>query len=186
MKQSEHSKHQDTSSQPNCIGFPPSICNDCRVLILGSMPGVASLKAQQYYAYAQNRFWPMMSLLLENTETVPEIYEERLHMLHRHHIGLWDAIGTCDRDGSLDSAIQNETGNDFSVLLEKHPSVKLICCNGAKAFQCFKKWNKALLTREGLTVLSMPSTSPANARWRMEMLVNTWRNALEQVPGVIR
>ena len=80
-----------------CIGLSPSIDKDCRALILGSMPGVKSLEEQQYYAHPQNRFWPMMADLLG--EELPSAYEEKLAMLLRHHIALWDAIGSCARAG---------------------------------------------------------------------------------------
>ena len=89
-----------------CIGLSPSIDKDCRALILGSMPGVKSLEEQQYYAHPQNRFWPMMADLLG--EALPSRYEEKLAMLLDHHIALWDSIGQCEREGSLDSAIREE------------------------------------------------------------------------------
>ena len=101
-----------------CIGLSPSIDKDCRALILGSMPGVKSLEEQQYYAHPQNRFWPMMADLLG--EALPSRYEEKLAMLLDHHIALWDSIGQCEREGSLDSAIREERGNDFTALL--HPA----------------------------------------------------------------
>ncbi len=75
----------------NCIGFPPSIDSSCRILILGSMPGVRSLEEQQYYAHPQNRFWPLMARLLGEREA-PAAYEDRLRMLLRRHIALWDSI----------------------------------------------------------------------------------------------
>lgn len=155
-----------------CIGFPPSIDNACHTLILGSMPGVKSLQEQQYYAHPQNRFWPMMSTLLG--ETLPAAYPERLRMLLRHHIALWDSIGTCERAGSLDSAIQNEQGNDFTALLQTYPNLHTICFNGGKSAQAFKRFNKDLLKRQDIDFHAMPSTSPANARWRMPMLLEAW------------
>ena len=108
----------------NCIGFPPSIDNNCHTLILGSMPGVSSLEKQQYYAHPQNRFWPLMVRLLGELE-VPADYQLRLQLLLRHHIALWDSIATCDRDGGWDSAIKNEQGNDFTALLAEYPNIKL-------------------------------------------------------------
>lgn len=157
----------------NCIGFPPSIDDTCHTLILGSMPGVTSLEQQQYYAHPQNRFWPLMARLLEEP-AVPLVYEERLQMLLRHHIALWDSLDTCDRDGSLDSAIKNEQGNDFTALLAKYPKIKTICFNGGKSAQAFKRYNKALLSRRDIAFYALPSTSPANARWRLEMLAAKW------------
>lgn len=157
----------------NCIGFPPSIDDTCHTLILGSMPGVTSLEQQQYYAHPQNRFWPLMARLLEEP-AVPLVYEERLQMLLRHHIALWDSLDTCDRDGSLDSAIKNEQGNDFTALLAKYPKIKTICFNGGKSAQAFKRYNQTLLSRRDIAFYALPSTSPANARWRLEMLAAKW------------
>ncbi len=162
----------------DCIGFPPSVDEGCRVLVLGSMPSVKSLAEQQYYAHPQNRFWPMMTKILTGEDVPPAVYEDRLRMLREHHIALWDAIASCKREGSLDSAIHDEIGNDFSKFLAKWPRITTILCNGGKSFQCFKRYNKVLLAREGLTIRQMPSTSPANARWRLNDLIAEWRKAL--------
>ncbi len=161
-----------------CIGLPPSIDKGCRALILGSMPGVKSLEEQQYYAHPQNRFWPMMAHILG--EKLPSIYEDRLAMLLDHHIALWDSIGRCEREGSLDSAIREEQGNDFTALLQTYPGIQAICFNGGKSAQAFRRYNKPLLKRKDIAFYAMPSTSPANARWRLPMLEETWRNALTE------
>ncbi|MBR1885099.1 MAG: DNA-deoxyinosine glycosylase, partial [Schwartzia sp.] len=94
-----------------CVGLAPIVDEHARILILGSMPGAASLAAQEYYAHPANRFWPLMTRLLCEAET-PSSYPERLAMLLRHHVALWDAIDVCDRAGSLDSDIRNATAND--------------------------------------------------------------------------
>lgn len=161
-----------------CIGLSPSIDKDCRALILGSMPGVKSLEEQQYYAHPQNRFWPMMADLLG--EALPSRYEEKLAMLLDHHIALWDSIGQCEREGSLDSAIREERGNDFTALLQAYPAIRAIFFNGGKSSQAFRRHNKALLQRPDIAFYAMPSTSPANARWRLPMLEETWRKALTE------
>lgn len=161
-----------------CIGLSPSIDKNCRALILGSMPGVKSLEEQQYYAHPQNRFWPMMADLLG--EALPSRYEEKLAMLLDHHIALWDSIGQCEREGSLDSAIREERGNDFTALLQAYPAIRAICFNGGKSAQAFRRHNKALLQRPDIAFYAMPSTSPANARWRLPMLEETWRKALTE------
>ena len=161
-----------------CIGLRPNIDKDCRALILGSMPGVQTLEAQQNYAQPQNRFWPMMAHLLG--EALPSAYEEKLAMLLRHHIALWDSIGSCERKGSLDSAIRNEQGNDFAALLQEYPGIRAIYFNGGKSAQAFKRYNKALLARPDIAFHAMPSTSPAYARWRLPMLEETWRKALTE------
>ena len=166
-----------TEKNALCIGFAPSITADCTHLILGSMPGIASLNMQQYYAHPQNRFWPLMARLLENQEAAPQLYGERLAMLLRHHIALWDSIDTCDREGSLDTAIHNVRANDFTSFLKEYPRIHTICFNGAKSAQTFKWYNKDLLSRTDLHFFAMPSTSPANARWRMDMLLEEWKKA---------
>lgn len=157
----------------HCVGLLPSVDSKSRILILGSMPGAASLKAQQYYAHPANRFWPLMARLL-GEPSVPEEYEKRLAMLHRHHIALWDAIDTCDRSGSLDSDIRNVKANDFTAFLKEWPGIRTIGLNGGKAYATFEKSNKPLLARAGLRILKLPSTSPANARWRMDNLAEAW------------
>lgn len=169
-----------TQSQDFCQGFAPSVDKDCRVLVLGSMPSVRSLAAQQYYAHPQNRFWPLMTKLLTGDAVPSPDYQARLQMLLLHHIALWDAIATCERQGSLDTAIHAVVGNDFVQFLGQYPHIKTILCNGTKSYQCFCRYNKALLERPDLTIKQMPSTSPANARWRLPMLLEAWGEALRQ------
>lgn len=168
----------ETSSSANedfCTGFAPSIDKDCHTLILGSMPSVASLGQNQYYAHPQNRFWPLMTALLRGkTAQVPTDYQERLSMLLENHIALWDSIAACERHGSLDSAIKHERGNDFTALLARYPAIHTICFNGGKSFACFRKYNRALLDSQAVAFHQMPSTSPANARWRLDDLEACW------------
>lgn len=158
----------------HCVGLPPSVDRRSKILVLGSMPGAASLAAQEYYAHPANRFWPLMAQLLNEPEVSGD-YEKRLGMLLRHHVALWDAIDTCDREGSLDSDIRNAKANDFAAFLKKWPKIRIIGLNGGKAYATFAKSNKPLLSRPGLRILKLPSTSPANARWRMDNLLNAWR-----------
>lgn len=157
----------------HCVGLTPSVNSQSQILILGSMPGAASLAAREYYAHPANRFWPLMARILGEPE-VPADYQKRLDMLLRHHVALWDSIGTCEREGSLDSDIRNANANDFTAFLEKWPSIRAIGLNGGKAYATFAKANRPLLSRPGLRVLKLPSTSPANARWRMEDLWKAW------------
>ncbi len=158
----------------HCVGLLPSVDSHSRILILGSMPGAASLAAQEYYAHPANRFWPLMARLLDERQT-PSDYDAKIAMLLRHHIALWDAIDTCDREGSLDSDIRNVKANDFTAFLKKWPTIRTIGLNGGKAYTTFAKFNKPLLSRPDLRILKLPSTSPANARWRMENLLDAWR-----------
>ena len=158
-------------------GFSPSIDENCTILILGSMPSVKSLEQQQYYAHPQNRFWPLMSIFF-NQGIVPTNYQKKLSMLLKNHVALWDSIDSCIRKGSLDSAIYDEKSNDFNELFNKYPKITTICFNGGKSFQCFKKYNKDLLNNPQFTFYTLPSTSPANARFRLPMLQESWQKAL--------
>ena len=160
------------------MSFDPVYNEHSRALILGTWPSPKSREQGFFYGHKQNRFWPMMADLLG--EALPSRYEEKLAMLLDHHIALWDSIGQCEREGSLDSAIREERGNDFTALLQAYPAIRAICFNGGKSAQAFRRHNKALMRRPDIAFYAMPSTSPANARWRLPMLEETWRKALTE------
>ena len=162
-----------------CVGFAPSVDENCTTLILGSMPSVKSLEQNQYYAHPQNRFWKLMAIFF-NDGVIPSIYEQRLQMLRENHIALWDSIDSCVREGSLDSAICDEVANDFTAFLEKYPNIVRICFNGGKSFQCFKKYSKEVLKNPKIQFFKLPSTSPANARFRLADLQEKWQEALQE------
>lgn len=138
--------------------FPPIIDENSKILILGSIPGIKSLEMQQYYAHPQNKFWKILFEILGEEFTTD--YHEKIKFLHQNHIALWDVIDTCERKSSLDSDIKNEEANKISELLEKHPNVKAIFCNGQKSF---KNLQQILGKNFHLPIFVMPSTSPANA-----------------------
>ena len=115
-----------------------------------------------------------------NDGVIPSIYEQRLQMLRENHIALWDSIDSCVREGSLDSAICDEVANDFTAFLEKYPNIVRICFNGGKSFQCFKKYNKEVLKNPKIQFFKLPSTSPANARFRLADLQEKWQEALQE------
>jgi TDG/mug DNA glycosylase family protein len=156
-----------------CQSFAPVAAADSRLLILGSMPGVRSLQLQQYYGHPQNRFWPLLALLL-GYEKVPDAYAEKKQMLLDNRIALWDVLCYCQREGSLDSDITGEQPNDLAGFLKQHPQIHTICCNGGKAAAALKKYTKQV-DLQGITVHCLPSTSPANARWRLPMLLEAWQ-----------
>ena len=137
--------------------LPPIVDANTKVLIVGSMPGVQSLEKQQYYGNPRNHFWPIISTLLQ--VDVPNDYEERIQLIRKHKIGLWDVIRHCERKGSLDSAIKNEVPNDFNKLFQTYPQIECILFNGTKAYEVFRK-------KVGFDILGerdyfkMPSTSP--------------------------
>ena len=108
--------------------FPPIVDKSSKILILGSVPGVKSLQMQQYYAHPQNNFWKLMFHLLD-TEFSSD-YHTRLQLLKKHRIALWDVIESCERKGSKDTDIKSEIDNDIQELINSHPNIKIIFCNG--------------------------------------------------------
>lgn len=162
-----------------CKSFLPNINKDSEILILGSMPGVKSLEEQQYYAHPMNRFWKLMGMFCKIDNLQELNYQEKLQILLKNKIALWDVIQICDRNGSLDSNIQNEIPNDISELLKQFPNIKVICLNGNKSYCAFKKHFLKLL--EEYKCYKLPSTSPANARYKLDDLYNEWREALKNI-----
>ncbi|MBR6162832.1 DNA-deoxyinosine glycosylase [bacterium] len=156
----------------NCKSFKAYVDKNSLVLILGSMPGVKSLEEQEYYAHPQNRFWKVMGGICQEKNLKDFSYEEKLKTLLKNHIALWDTIGTCKREGSLDSDIENETPNDIRKLLKTYPKISAIFLNGNKSYSSFKKYFPDLL--EKYNCFKMPSTSPANARYSIENLKKEW------------
>lgn len=154
-------------------GFTAVARTDARVLILGSMPGVASLEATQYYAFPRNAFWRIMGELFA---AGPQLdYPSRLQKLTENHIALWDVINTCFRPGSLDSAISEEgmATNDFSGFFKTHPHISHVFFNGQKAADLFKK-KVAPGLAEKHEYLVLPSTSPANAAKSYAAKLEAW------------
>ena len=148
----------------------------CKSFILGSMPGVKSLEEQQYYAHPQNRFWKVMASICNEPKLYEFAYDLKLKTLLNSNIALWDTIKSCKREGSLDSDIQNETPNDIKGLLKNYPNIKTICLNGNKSYSAFKKYFPDLL--EKYNCHKMPSTSPANARYSLDILIKEWSRVL--------
>lgn len=155
--------------------FPPLLTPKAKVLVLGSMPGVASLNANQYYAHGRNQFWPLLCDILG----VPPIvaYADKVALLADHHIAVWDVLARCQRPGSLDADITHEIANDFAALFDMQPGLTHIFFNGQKAEISFRKlvWptlSKDVQQRLILTVL--PSTSPANASYSYARKRDAW------------
>jgi double-stranded uracil-DNA glycosylase len=153
--------------------FAPIIGDAPTVLILGSMPGVASLQVQRYYAHPRNAFWPMITTLLGAAETID--YQARLNLLMSRGIALWDVLARCERQGSLDSAIElkSAVANPIAELLQQQPSIQVIALNGASAHQLYRK-HCAPSLRRAPPVLPMPSTSPANAAISWQQKYQRW------------
>ena len=155
-----------------CKSFLPLINGKSEILILGSMPGVKSLEEHQYYAHSQNRFWKLIGLLCNYTDLYKLKYDDKIQVFLDNNFALWDVIRFCERNGSLDSNIQNETPNKIPELLKKYKNIKTICLNGNKAYSAFKKYFPE--TAQSYKCYKLPSTSPANARFNLKDLYNEW------------
>ena len=162
-----------------CSGFEPVAGTDPRVLILGTLPGAASLAKGQYYAQPRNAFWRIMADVAGAHPSLP--YEERLRRLVEHRLALWDVCASATRPGSLDSSIRTESirPNDFRRFLSSHPDIQLICFNGATAAVLFQRLVPTLDARSSRSRrVILPSTSPAYASLPLERKIAMWRAAL--------
>lgn len=141
-------------------GLPPVARPDARLFILGSLPGDASLAARQYYAHPQNQFWRLVgSVIGEELHALP--YAERLDRLAEHRIGLWDVIGSAVRRGSLDQAIKLANHNGIEQLIHDFSALEAIAFNGTTSATAGRK---LIGTGHRVTLIDLPSSSPANTR----------------------
>ncbi len=164
----------EVSSFPPVIGFNP------RIIILGSMPGVASLEAVQYYAHSRNAFWPIIGQLFDFDHEIQ--YKDRIAQVRKLPLILWDTLASCYRPGSLDSDISRDSVqcNDIAGLLSKHPDVKLIAFNGATSERYFRKLVLPELQKPVQPdLLKLPSTSPAHAGMSLAAKTERWRVLLD-------
>jgi TDG/mug DNA glycosylase family protein len=170
------------AASPRIRSFAPVVRADARLLILGSMPGTASLTAQQYYAHPQNQFWSIMAHQGVAPRELP--YAERLERLQLRGLALWDVLQSCVRPGSLDAAIEQQSAvaNDLPSLLRAHRDLRWVCCNGATAYRALQRHFGAQLTREfpQLHRLQLPSSSPAHARMPLAEKLLAWGQALRR------
>jgi len=158
-----------------CVGFAPIAAPDARLLILGTLPSVASLRQAEYYAHPQNCFWWIMGHLVGAAPDLP--YSQRAQRLRQSGIALWDVCRAARRVGSSDANIQSPVPNDFPVFFADHPRIELICFNGQPAEKLFRRAVQPI----SLPTRTLDSTSPANARIsRMEKLAR-WRAALAPI-----
>ncbi|HMK90650.1 MAG TPA: DNA-deoxyinosine glycosylase [Methylocystis sp.] len=159
------------------FSFPPVARADARLLILGSLPGQASLAAQQYYAQPQNAFWPLMGALFGAGRDLP--YPERLRILRERGVALWDVCESARRPGSLDSRIEpaSVVANDFASLFARCPNIERVCFNGATAARLFARLVAPTLP-QGLATIRLPSTSPAHAGRNFAQKREAWTAAL--------
>lgn len=169
-------------------GLAPRVSPDTQVLVLGSFPGVRSLQLQQYYAHPQNQFWPILQQLWPQASWPGDgDYEVRCACMLAQGLGLWDVYASCEREGSLDSAIRKARLNDFAALLRQCPKLSGIVHNGGESHRHARAVEQSL-AQAGLggrvQLHKLPSTSPANASWTLERKLGAWR-AVMQAHGLL-
>ena len=149
--------------------FPPLYDKNSKVLILGSFPSVKSREQNFFYGHPQNRFWKVVATVLE--KEIPTTIEEKREFLLSSNIALWDVIASCEITGSSDSSIKNIVANDLTEILET-ANIKKIFVNGKTAEKYYNRYIKGKIGRDAVC---LPSTSPANAMWNVESLVEEWK-----------
>lgn len=149
--------------------IPPVYDEESKILILGSFPSVKSREQQFFYGHKQNRFWRVLAQVLGCA--VPESIEQKRAMLLTHHIAVWDVIASCEITGSSDASIRNVVPNDLSCILSR-ADIRAIYTNGSKAYQLYQKY---IFPVNGRGAQLLPSTSPANAAYSVERLVEAWK-----------
>ncbi|MDZ7867462.1 DNA-deoxyinosine glycosylase [Acidovorax sp.] len=158
----------DTASR--LVGLPAVVSASTIVLVLGSFPGAASLRAQQYYGHPQNHFWRILQALWpQHPLPGPASYALRCEWLLARGLGLWDVYASCEREGSLDADIRHAVVNDFASLRAVAPRLAAIAHNGGESFK-----HAARTAALGVPVYKLPSTSPANASWSFERKLSAW------------
>ena len=153
--------------------FPPLYDKNSRVLILGSFPSVKSREMMFFYGHPQNRFWKMVASIFD--EAVPNSIEEKKKLILGNHLALWDVIAECEIVGSSDASIKNARANDLSEILDNAPIRKIIV-NGKTAERLYIKYIEPVT---GIKAVVLPSTSPANAAWSLERLIEVWEAELK-------
>ena len=166
---------QNATHPQRLFGLPPLISAKTRLLVLGSFPGAASLAHQQYYAHPQNQFWKIIQAIFPSGLGGMEAdsYEQRVDWLIQQGLGVWDVYASCERVGSLDSAIRAPQVNDFAALMQRYPQLQAIAHHGGESFR-HAKYTTAL----GLPIYKLPSTSPANATWSFARKLAVWREVI--------
>ena len=149
--------------------FPPVYDGNSRILILGSFPSVKSREQQFYYGHPQNRFWKVLAAVLG--AEIPEDAQERIVFLHEHRIALWDVIEECDIIGSSDASIRNVVPTDLRRILNA-ADIRRIYVNGGTAHRLYQRYQQKAC---GMEAVRLPSTSPANAAWTLERLIEAWQ-----------
>jgi hypoxanthine-DNA glycosylase len=164
-------------------GFEPVVGEDPRVLVLGTVPSVKSLELRQYYGNPCNVFWRLMLELLGAGSGVD--YDKRVQLLKQSRIALWDVLASAERPGSLDARIvrSSEIPNDIAAFLRRHPSITHVFLNGSKAVELFERHCGPKFQGSGVSVVRLPSTSPANASQSCQAKLEVWRQVVDAARG---
>ena len=155
--------------------IPPVYDRESRILILGSFPSVKSRESGFFYGHPQNRYWKVLAAVFE--DSCPETVPEKKAFLLRHRIASWDVIRSCEITGSSDASIRNVQVNDLTGILET-ADIRTVYVNGRTAEKMYRKYMLPLTGRDCVT---LPSTSPANAAWSLERLIQAWKVVRDQV-----
>lgn len=155
--------------------IPPVYDTHSQILILGSFPSVKSREGQFFYHHKQNRFWKVLSAVVN--DVLPVTIDEKKDFLLRNHIAVWDVISSCDIEGSSDSSIKNAVPNDFSDILKAAP-IRQIYTNGGTAYKLYHKYCENVT---GMKAAKLPSTSPANASYSLDRLIGEWKVIDDQI-----
>lgn len=159
----------------HCQSMPPQWRTDARVLILGSMPGIASLTQQQYYAHPRNQFWSMLAALAD--QPLPDDFTARYHLAKNAGIAIWDVLSDCERQGSLDSAIVRHSPrpNALEALIAQLPQLAAIALNGKTAARYYRQYFGDAPCFQRIPSLILPSTSPAHAALSFDDKLTQWQ-----------
>ncbi len=154
--------------------FGPLFNESSRVLILGSFPSVKSREQNFFYGHPQNRFWKTVAAIFG--EPVPQNIEEKKQLILTNRLALWDSIASCEITGSSDASIRNARANDIGIILE-NCNISRIYCNGRKSHELYCKY---IQPETGRAAICLPSTSPANAQWTLDKLIEAWSVIAEE------
>lgn len=156
--------------------FKPVMDRRSRVLILGTMPGPVALAQREYYGFSGNHFWPIMARLFGAQE--PLTYRQKIQLLRKNRVALWDTIRSCERVGASDGRIRCVVPNDISELICRYPGIRVIFLNGRLAEKLYRKHSAP---RISLPTVTLPSTSPAHAAMGFQRKRNAWRAVKREV-----
>ena len=148
--------------------FPPLFAPDSRALILGSIPSPKSREQASFYGHPQNRFWPVLAVVYG--VPAPQTIEDKRSLALRHRIAMWDTLAACDIRGASDTSIRNPVANDLPWLIAQ-TRVRAVFCTGATSYKYYKKLCQP---QTGIEAVCLPSTSPANAAWSKERLIQAY------------